>query len=97
MEVERALSEVELLRRLDQMAMEIEALRQKVLEMIASRKRTRKFKSVREYEACGMWADRPEWEGMTTEEIVEWIRERAWRGVYPHFSMIEGLRLEKPY
>jgi hypothetical protein len=44
-----------------------------------------------------MWADRPEWEGMTTEEIVEWIRERAWRGAYPHFSMIEGLRLEKPY
>lgn len=76
-------SDAELLRRIDQMAMELERLRQQVVELITAKRRCKKFKSVREYEACGMWADRPEWEGMTTEEIVEWIRERAWRGAYP--------------
>lgn len=77
-----AVSEEELLNRLDQMAIEIEQLRQQVLEFIATKKRRKKFKSVREYEACGMWADRPEWEGLSTEEVLERIREQAWGSAY---------------
>lgn len=77
-----AVSEEELLNRLDQMAMEIEKLRQQVLESMAAKRRRKKFKSVREYEACGMWADRPEWEGLSTEEVLERIREQAWGSAY---------------
>jgi hypothetical protein len=85
---ETTVTDAALLRRLDQMAIEIERLRQQILESMAAKRQRKRVKSVREYEACGMWADREEWEGMTTEEIVEWIRERAWRGAYP--SLQEG-------
>ena len=81
-EVAIAASEEELLNRLDQMAMEIERLRQQVLESMAVKRSGKKFKSVREYEACGMWAERPEWEGLSTEEVLESIREQAWGSAY---------------
>jgi len=75
-EVVMTISEEELLNRLDQMAMEIEKLRQQVLESMAA-KRSRK-KSVREYGFYGIWADREEWRGLSTEECLAQIREKAW-------------------
>ena len=71
------MTDVELLSRIDQMALELEGLRQQLLESMAAKKRRKKFKSVREYEACGMWADREEWQGLSTEEVLERIREEA--------------------
>jgi hypothetical protein len=79
---ETVMTDVELLNRLDQMAMEIERLRRQILESMAAKKRRKKFKSVREYEACGMWADREEWQGLSTEEVLERIREEAWGRAY---------------
>jgi len=76
------MTDVELLNRLDQMAIEIEGLRQYILESMAAKREPRKFKSVREYEACGMWADREEWQGLSTEEVLERIREKAWGRTY---------------
>jgi len=84
---EIVMTDVELLNRLDQMAIEIEGLRQYVLESMAAKRECKKFKSVREYEFYGMWADREEWQGLSTEECLAQIRE----------SIIKGLRLEKPY
>lgn len=77
-EVAMTISEEELLNRLDQMAMEIEQLRQQVLESMTAKRRRKKFKSVREYEFYGMWADREEWQGLSTEECLAQIREKAW-------------------
>jgi len=70
-------SETQVLARLDQMAMEIEQLRQQVLEQVRSRQRQR-VKPIEEYEFYGMWRERPEWEGLTTEDVVARIREQAW-------------------
>ena len=72
------ISDVELLRRIDQMAMELERLRQQLVESMAVKKGRKKFKSVREYEFYGMWADREEWQGLSTEECLARIREKAW-------------------
>lgn len=85
-EVAMAISEEELLNRLDQMAIEIEKLRQQVLESMSAKKSRKKFKSVREYEGCGMWADRPEWEGLSTEQVLERIREQAWGSAYRRYD-----------
>lgn len=79
---ETVMTDVELLRRIDQMAMELDRLRQQLLESMAAKRERKKFKSVREYEACGMWADRKEWQGLSTEEVLERIREEAWGGTY---------------
>jgi hypothetical protein len=79
---EAVMTDAELLRRIDQMAMELERLRQQLLESMAAKRERKKFKSVREYEACGMWADRQEWQGLSTEEILERIREEAWGRTY---------------
>ena len=79
---EIVMTDVELLNRLDQMAIEIERLRQYILESVATKRRRKKFKSVREYEACGMWADREEWQGLSTGEVLERIREKAWGRTY---------------
>jgi hypothetical protein len=76
------MTDVELLRRIDQMAMELETLRQQLLESMVAKRERKKFKSVREYEACGMWADREEWQGLSTEEVLERIREKAWGRTY---------------
>lgn len=72
------ISDVELLRRIDQMAVELERLRQQLLESMAAKGERKKFKSVREYEFYGMWADRKEWQGLSTEECLAQIREKAW-------------------
>lgn len=72
------MTDVELLDRLDQMAMEIERLRQQILESMAAKRRRKKFKSVQEYEFYGMWADREEWQGLSTEECLAQIRKKAW-------------------
>jgi hypothetical protein len=71
-------TDAELLRRIDQMAMELEGLRQQLLESMAAKRKRKKFKSVREYEFYGMWADREEWQGLSTEECLAQIREKAW-------------------
>jgi predicted transcriptional regulator len=75
---EAMMTDAELLNRLDQMAIEIERLRQYILESVATKRQPKKLKSVREYAAVGMWADRGEWQGLSTEEVVERIREKAW-------------------
>jgi hypothetical protein len=49
---------------------------------MAAKGKRKKFKSVREYEACGMWADREEWQGLSAEEVLERIREKAWGRTY---------------
>jgi len=96
---EAVMTDAELLRRIDQMAVELERLRQQLLESMAARRERKKFKSVREYEACGMWADREEWQGLSTEECLAQIREKAWgdplrwRGESGENSRV----LEKPY
>ena len=47
-----------------------------------TKKERKKFKSVREYEFYGMWADREERQGLSTEEVLERIREKAWGRTY---------------
>lgn len=79
---EAMMTDTKLLRRIDQMAMELERLRQQLLESMAAKRQPKKFKSVREYEACGMWADREEWQGLSTGEVLERIREKAWGRTY---------------
>jgi aspartate/tyrosine/aromatic aminotransferase len=79
---ETVITDADLLRRIDQMAMELERLRQQLLESMAAKGKRKKFKSVREYEACGMWADREEWQGLSAEEVLERIREKAWGRTY---------------
>ena len=75
---ETVMTDVEVLRRIDQMAMELERLRQQLLESRVAKRERRKFKSVREYEFYGMWADREEWQGLSTEDCLTQIREKAW-------------------
>jgi len=86
---ETVMTDADLLRRIDQMAMEIERLRQQLLESMAAKRERKKFKSVREYEACGMWADREEWQGLSTEEVLERIREEAWGRTYRRHETLE--------
>jgi len=71
-------SDAELLRRIDQMAMELERLRQQVVELTVAKRRRKRLKSVREYEFFGMWANREGWQGLSTEECLAQIREKAW-------------------
>jgi len=75
---ETVMTDADLLRRIDQMAVELEKLRQQLLESMAAKRRRKKFRSVREYEFYGMWADREEWQGLSTEECLAQIREKAW-------------------
>jgi len=75
---EAMMTDTKLLRRIDQMAVELERLRQQLLESMTAKREHKKFKSVREYEFYGMWADREEWQGLSTEECLAQIREKAW-------------------
>ena len=75
---EAVMTDIELLSRIDQMAMELKRLRQQLLESMVVKRQRKKFKSVREYEFYGMWADREEWQGLSTEECLAQIREKAW-------------------
>ena len=72
------MTDTKLLRRIDQMAVELERLRQQLLESMTAKRERKKLKSVREYEFYGMWADREEWQGLSTEECLAQIREKAW-------------------
>jgi hypothetical protein len=75
---ETVITDADLLKRIDQMAMELERLRQQLLESMAAKGERKKFKSAQEYEFYGMWADREEWQGLSTEECLAQIREKAW-------------------
>jgi len=45
---------------------------------MAAKGERKEFKSVREYEFYGMWANREERQGLSTEECLAQIREKAW-------------------
>ena len=45
-------------------------------------KKVRKIKRKVYAKAFGMWKDRKEWKGMSTIQIADMLREKAWKGKY---------------
>lgn len=45
-------------------------------------KKIKKIKRKIYAKAFGMWKDRKDWKGMSTIEIADMLREKAWKGNY---------------
>ncbi|NQU73982.1 MAG: hypothetical protein HQ547_04675 [Candidatus Omnitrophica bacterium] len=58
---------------------ELSKLKETLKEAASSPKKDKKeYRSVREYEFCGMWKNRKDIEGLSTTELLSKIRREQW-------------------